>query len=213
MCFDAKEMKTIVPLRPRNAEDLLEMVEEIGNRANWVEVWLDQFEGEIPKVPTHKLIGCCKTPEERGNFLGTAEEKIKILQNFLKSGGDLVDLDIERVDENLIRKIPSNKLLLSFHDFNGMPNNLDDIVVQMYFLSPRICKFAVTVNHPMSLELFLSFVKNFPADQKAIFTTMGGLGREGRDQIEQLKKSWGRFVALDEDSRTDPGQKILDEMN
>ncbi len=202
-------MKTIVPLRPHNADELLEMAEKIGNRANWIEVWLDQFEGDIPKIESHKLIGCCKTPEERGNFLGSSEEKIEILQKFLKAGGDLVDLDISRVEENLIRQIPSDKLLLSYHNFDKMPNNLDDIVVQMYFFSPRICKFAVTVNDPMSLELFLSFVKNFPADQQAIFTTMGGLGREGRESIEALKKSWGRFVALDEKSKTDANQEIL----
>ncbi len=90
-----------------------------------------------------------------------------------------------------------------------MPRNLDDIVVRMYFLSPRICKFSVTINDPVSLELFLDFVQNFPPDQKAIFTTMGTLGREGRDRILEMKKSWGRFVALDEESKTDTSQDIL----
>ncbi len=205
-------MHTIVPVRPRNADDLLAMAEKIGDRAHWIEVWLDQFAGDIPRIESHKLIGCCKTPEERGNFLGTAEAKIEVLQKFLKAGGDLVDLDVTRVEESLIRQIPHDKLLLSYHNFDKMPNNLDDIVVQMYFLSPAICKFSVTVNDPISLELFLSFVKNFPANQNAIFTTMGGLGREGRESVESLKKSWGRFVAFDENSQTDLSQRTLDEI-
>ena len=209
-------MRTIVPLRPHNADELLEMVEQIGNRASWIEVWLDQFEGDIPRIESHKFIGCCKTPAERGNFLGSSEEKIEILQKFLKSGGDLVDLDVERVKENLIHQIPSNKLILSYHDFVGdadLRPLLDDILIKMYFLSPAICKFSVAVNDPVSLELFLDFVQKFPSNQPALFTTMGTLGREGRDRIEALKKSWGRFIALDKDSKTDASQKILDEIN
>ncbi len=212
MCFHAKEMRTIVPLRPRNADELLQMVEKIGNRSEWVEVWLDQFEGELPRIESHQLIGCCKTPDERGNFKGSDEEKIEILQKFLKSGGDLVDIDVTRVEESLIRQIPSNKLLLSFHDFEVLPNDLDDLFAKMYFFSPALYKFSVTVNDSISLELFLSFVKNFPTDQNAIFTTMGGLGREGRDEISKLGKSWGRFVALDEESKTDASQKVLSEI-
>jgi len=205
-------MHTSVPLRPRNAQDLLQMVKKIGDRADWIEIWLDQFTGDIPKIESHKLIGCCKTPAERGNFLGTAKEKIEVLQRFLKAGGNLVDLDIRKNEEDLIRQIPGDKLLLSYHNFDKMSNNLDDILVQMYFLSPAICKFSVTVNDPMSLELFLSFVKNFPADQNAIFTTMGGLGRDGRESIEAIGKSWGRFVALNEENRTDPSQEFLSEL-
>jgi len=135
-----------------------------------------------------------------------------MLQKFLKAGGNLVDLDVKKNEEGLIRQIPSDKLLLSYHNFDKLPNNIDDIVVQMYFLSPKICKFAVTPNDPISLELFLSFVKNFPTDQSAIFTTMGPLGKEGRESIEALGKSWGRFVALDKNNRTDPSQKVLDEI-
>jgi 3-dehydroquinate dehydratase I len=206
------EMKTIIPVRPRNANDLLQLVEKIGDRAHWVEVWLDKFEGDVPRIKSHKLIGCCKTPEERGNFVGTAEDKIEILQKFLKSGGDLVDLDITRNGEAMIHQIPSDKLLLSYHNFEKMPNKLDDIVVKMYFLSPAICKFSVTINDPISLELFLDFVRNFPSNQSAIFTTMGSLGREGRDRILEMKKSWGRFVALNKNSTTDPSQKNLDEI-
>ncbi len=213
MCFHAKEMKTIVPLRPRNADELLKLAEIIGNRASWIEVWLDQFEGDVPKIESHKLIGCCKTPAERGNFLGSDEEKLQILQNFLKSGGDLVDMDVERNEEDLIRQIPHDKLILSYHDFVGNENFrsiLDDILVKMYFLSPHICKFSVAINDPVSLELFIDFVRNFPSDQKAIFTTMGTLGREGRERIEALEKSWGGFVALDAKNKTEASQKILD---
>jgi len=204
------EMQTIVPLRPHNADELLEMVEKIGNRAEWIEVWLDQFEGDVPRIKSHKLIGCCKTPTERGNFLGTEKEKLRILQNFLKSGGDLVDLDVNKNDEALIRQIPCDKLLLSFHDFDTTPPHMNDVFAQMYFFSPALYKFSVTVNESVSLELFLDFVRNFPKDKNAVFTTMGKFGREGREQIEEMKKSWGQFIALNEKNKTEASQRLLD---
>jgi 3-dehydroquinate dehydratase len=147
--------------------------------------------------------------------LGTAEEKLEILQNFLKAGGDLVDMDVERNEEDIIRQIPEGKRLLSYHDFVGNENfrsDLDDILVKMYFLSPVICKFSVAVNNPVSLELFVDFVRNFPSNQNAIFTTMGKFGSEGRKRIKALGKSWGNFVALDANNKTEASQKVLDKI-
>jgi 3-dehydroquinate dehydratase len=152
-------------------------------------------------------------PDERGNFAGTQIERIKILQKFLEQGGDFVDLDFVRNAEELIPHLPAKKLNLSLHDFDTVPKNLEDIFLRMKKFSPKIYKFAVTTNTKKELDYFLSFVKNFPKKHNAIFTTMGTIGREGREQIEKLNASWGTFVALDARHRTAEGQRTLDEIS
>ncbi len=220
-------MRIIVPIRPRTIAEFKKFVQKINGRADVIEVWLDSFSlssrtcfgisemlnqvqhDKVSQDRSLKFLGVCKSPEERGTFAGTPEERIKVLQKFLDAGGDLVDLDVVRNEEKWIRKLPAKKLILSFHDFEKVPKNLEEIFAQMQKLNPRMYKFAVTTNAQPELENFLQFVKTFPKGQDAIFTTMGKLGREGRKQIENLKKSWGEFVAIDENHRTAEGQKTL----
>jgi len=202
-------MNIIVPIRPQTFSEFQTLLEKINDRADIIEVWLDSLPlspqvwfkiSEILKQVQHdkvKFLGVCKSPEERGNFLGNDTEKTEILQKFLDAGGDFVDMDVIRNSEESIKSLPSKNLSLSFHDFDGMPENLDDLFARMYFFSPRVYKFAVTTNTPTELENFLQFVKTFPAEHNAIFTTMGTLGREGREEIEKLGRSWGAFFALD----------------
>ncbi|MCF7905585.1 type I 3-dehydroquinate dehydratase [Candidatus Gracilibacteria bacterium] len=225
-------MNIIVPIRPHTISELKVLVQKINNRADVIEIWLDQLSLSsrtwcgISEILTRmvteshrvqhdkvKLLGVCKSPDERGNFSGTSAERVAILQKFLDAGGDFVDMDVMRNDEAVIKSLPHQKLILSFHDFDGMPENLDDIFARMYFFSPSVYKFAVTTNTPTELENFLQFVKTFPVEHDTIFTTMGTFGREGREQIEKLGRSWGAFFALDEESKTAKGQKTLDEIS
>ncbi len=216
-------MKVIVPLRPNSLDEFISLIKKIDHRADFVEIWLDGvldlgefFEG-FKKVldafdPSVQTLGVCKMRAERGNFEGSEADRVEILKRFLDSGGDFVDLDVARNEVNLTASVPSEKLFLSFHDFEGVSNNLNKILDQQLSLSPFLHKFAVTTNTPEDLDLFLAFVKNFPEDKRGIFTTMGDLGHKGRDEIEALEKSWGRFWAVDEDSKTAVGQKTLDEL-
>ena len=109
-------MKIIVPLRPTDFDDFAILLQKVGNRADLVEIWLDEIndlDDFLEKFKQFKqqnasqisFLAVCKTPEENGSFSGSEEEKIKILQSFLDSGGNLVDLDIQRNKEENICNI------------------------------------------------------------------------------------------------------------
>ncbi len=219
-------MKIITPIKTKTFERLKRLVEQVNYRADVIEVWLDEahkepdffeklkdffdelsYRARIPKKL--KFLGVCKCPAEKGNFDGTETERVEILQKFLDAGGHYVDLDVTLNSEEHIQKIPSDKLICSYHDFEGMPGNLNNYFVREQKFSPKIYKFAVTPKTEEELGEFVWFAKNFPADKKGIFTTMGKYGAEGRERIEQIKEIWGRFYALDEDSRTAEGQPVL----
>lgn len=218
-------MKIIVPLRTKSLQELSSKIEQVGNRADMIEIWLDeiykedQFFKKFKKLveTCHrrvsdkkiKFLAVCKTTEEKGTFPGTDQVRGKILQQFLDAGGDYVDLDVMQNSEKVISGFISEKLILSFHDFTGTPQDLDDILKQQTQFNPAVHKFAVTTDTQEELDQFLTFINNFPKERMAIFTTMGELGEHGRELIAETGRSWGAFYALDEESRTAKGQKII----
>jgi len=214
-------MKTIVPLRAKTWNELEEKLSQLTDQVDIVEVWIDQIFIEFLRNPAllpvvsqklkqlpQEVLAVCKSPEENGQFGGTAQQRIELLQAFLQLGGDFVDLDVRLNHKDLIRQIPPEKCWLSLHDFSGVPENLEHLVRDMKMIKPRVYKFAVTPQNETELEEFIAFAKDFSQDHQAIFTTMGDLGAEGREKLKAL--SWGGFYALNEDEKTASGQPVLD---
>lgn len=204
----------IVPLRFESAEKLRQLSAQVDGRAEILELWLDRYEPSEEEIQAlknegYQLLGVCKTELEKGSFTGNPEARCEVLKRFLNHGGDLMDLDVMRNPGELINQFPSENLILSFHDFRGMPDGLEILAERMASFEPKIYKFAITANDETDLEQFSAFVQTWPDHKPAIFTTMGTLGREGREQIKELGKSWAQFVALSEEYKTAEGQRVL----
>lgn len=216
-------MKIIVPLRPSSTAELEILLKQITSKVDIVEIWLDQLvqalmmnPGLIPQVQTllqktktkHNVqyLGVCKTPAEQGSFAGNPAQRIQVLQHFLELGGDYVDLDVSQNPAQLISQIPSDKLWLSFHDFTWANQDIINLRYQaMQAFKPVLCKFAVTPENELDLQGFINFAKEFKGE--AIFTTMGALGGEGREQLKPY--TWGAFYALSPEQTTASGQPSL----
>jgi len=219
-------MKIIIPLNLNSFKELKHVLENLNPQINIVEIWIDKLINEFMQHPRKALearnilkkiqrekdiqfLAVCKTPLEKGNFLGTPEQKIQILKQFLSLGGNFIDLDIRQNSKNLIDKIPGKKLWLSFHDFEGL--NLESIKIiykGMQDFDPYLYKFAVTPQSETELNNFIAWAEEF-TDIRAIFTTMGKFGEEGRARLKNI--TWGGFFALDEGHKTASGQMTLNE--
>ncbi len=222
-------MKIIVPLRPRSFEEFEQKYYQINSRANWIEIWLDhitdpqlflqQFiQFKLQQSNNVKFLGVCKTIDEKGLFIKNKKQKLELLQNFLQSGGDAIDLDIKKNGQDIIKSIDPHKLFCSFHDFLTVPTNkeLQTIYKQMQIINPYVYKFAVTTNTKTELDRFINFSKNSNINKNTkkinIFTTMGKYGSEGRDLISSDNLSWASFFAINNASKTASGQKTLDDL-
>ncbi len=219
-------MQIIVPLKPKSFEALKKNLESLDSRINIIEIWIDQIINEFMQNPRKAMearsllkkiqketgiqfLAVCKSPLEKGSFIGTPDQKVMILNQFLRLGGNFVDLDIYQNPKNEISKIRSEKLWLSFHDFeNANLLQIKNIHEDMKILNPYLYKFAITPKTEEELESFISWAQTFK-DTRAIFTTMGKFGKIGRERLKDI--SWGNFLALDEDSKTANGQQTLDE--
>lgn len=212
-------MKIIVPIQPHSFEDFEVLVKKIDNRTDIIEVWLDRIDNIslfLQKLKTQKIInipllGVCKRPKEKGIFKGSENDRVEILQSFLMVGGNFVDLDVTKNSQQNIKKIDPQKLILSFHDFEKVPKNLETIFEEMKAFNPFIYKFAVTPNTKEELANFLIFAQQkSKTSKKFIFTTMGAFGKVGRKKLSSI--SFAGFYALNSESKTASGQLCLDDL-
>ena len=214
-------MKKICPARPRDFAALKNFLARLHRRADVVEIWLDEvweagnlenfykdLNCFLSKNSAPKFLGVVKSIEHGGKFRGQKKQRIEVLKKFLGAGGDWVDADfLENRDENFLRIFPQKNLVLSWHDFETVPENLDKIFGQMQNVSPEIYKFAFAINSPDSFEKFLHFTRNFPPEFRGIFCGMGKMGADFRTQVGE--KSWAQFFAIDAESRTASGQEVI----
>lgn len=216
-------MKIIVPLRPASVSELEMLLNQLDNRADIIEVWLDHLIQELmlaPNLVSHtqnllqtakqkydvELLGVCKTPAEQGSFPGSSKQRVQALQQWLELGGDWVDLDVTQNEPELIVQMPKAQLWLSFHDFTWADPTIIKLRYQtMQKFDPTVYKFAVTPETEADLEHFLKFAES--VDKPTIFTTMGPLGAQGREQLKD--QTWGAFYALSPEHATASGQPSL----
>ena len=196
--------KIITPIRPHTFEEFVSLVEKINNRAKIIEIWLDKIWQEENffknlekfiyknRAKNIKYLGVCKTPAEKGEFCEGPDARIKVLKKFLEAGGDFADLDFLQNSKTNILKIPMKNLFLSYHNFIELPKELNTFLVQASKYKPYLFKFAVTINTEEELETFLKFIKTFPQNTTGIFTTMGKLGKKGREEINKI--SWPKLT-------------------
>jgi len=215
-------MKIIVPLRPRSTAELEILLPQLDERVDIVEIWLDVLVQELMFAPTliplvqrlleaartkfnMQFLGVCKMPAEKGGFPGNKNERIQVLQHFLQLGGDFVDLDVLQNSADDMAAIPSEKLWLSCHSFTTVPTDLEGLKAKMDSFNPAFTKFAVSPENQAQLEQFINFAAT--CAQPSLFTTMGELGAEGREQLKSY--TYGAFYALSPDKATASGQPSL----
>lgn len=218
-------MKIIVPLQPHSVAELEILLRQITDKVDMVEIWLDVIVQEFMIAPSlilhaqsllercreaHKVqfLGVCKTAREKGSFLGDEIQRVQLLQKFLNLGGDFIDLDITQNSADLIVQIPAEKLWLSYHNFETVPENLANIQTEMESFSPQVYKFAVTPENQAQLTNFVAFAQI--QKEKVIFTTMGELGPSGREQLQPF--TYAGFYALSAALRTAIGQPLIDDL-
>ena len=91
----------------------------------------------------HKpVIVTCRPRWEGGRFDGSEEERKAILEQALACGAELVDVEWRAGFEDLVRRAP-DRIVLSSHDFDGMPRDLADRARTMRSVGARTIKVAI----------------------------------------------------------------------
>lgn len=92
------------------------------------------------------VIVTCRASWEGGQFRGSEEERQRLLEQALDQGADWVDLEWQGGFGDLIARRNGRNVVLSFHDFDGTPPDLEARYDAMRTSGAEVVKLAVTTH-------------------------------------------------------------------
>lgn len=111
-------------------------------------------------------IATCRREEAGGLFKGSVEEQVQLLEAAVRAGCHWIDLEVEsvnRADAAVLDRFKSAKVIVSHHDYRGMPL-LGDVFRRMSRLPVQVVKIA---GHARSLTDNLKIKKFLKARRAA----------------------------------------------
>lgn len=90
------------------------------------------------------VIVTCRPAWEGGWFKGSEEERLGILRDALRGGAEYVDVEWRASHADLIRASSGRGVVLSMHDFSGVPADLPGLARAMQATGAEVVKLAVT---------------------------------------------------------------------
>ena len=90
------------------------------------------------------VIITCRHQSQGGHFTGSEDERRAILSEALSLGAEYVDLEWRESCANLMEQTGGRRVILSHHDFTGVPADLDALSRDMLASGAEIVKLAVT---------------------------------------------------------------------
>src|SRR5215831_19915363 len=73
----------------------------------------------------------CRAAWEGGSFKGSEEERERILMQAFRDGAEYVDVEARAGFTRLVGMEAGRRIVLSAHDFQGMPRDIDDRIRSM----------------------------------------------------------------------------------
>jgi 3-dehydroquinate dehydratase/shikimate dehydrogenase len=89
------------------------------------------------------VIVTCRPKSEGGGFAGSEEERRTILSEALSLGAEYVDVEWKGSCADLLQQTGGRRVVLSHHDFNGMPADLYGLSQAMLASGAEVIKIAV----------------------------------------------------------------------
>ena len=205
----------------RDTEALARRLEEVARRLSGVvdewlcEVRLDCLaswdEGIFGLLSRYRdrCLVCCRPVRQGGFFDGAEAQRLALLERVEAAQVAYLDVEADVPAAFLDRRARERSaLLLSWHDFQGIPADLPGLLARMRGHRPDVLKLAVTVQDAAELVLLRVFADRIP--EPHVLIAMGEAGRMSRIRYPLFGSRW-TYVAAFADGLTAPGQLLFDE--
>ena len=134
------------------------------------------------------VVVTCRPQSQGGHFKGSEEERRSILSEALSLGAEYVDLEFRGSCADLMEKTGGRRVILSHHDFEGMPADIDAMSREMLASGAEVVKLAITA-HSLSDTLKLREIgKNTRVPMSLI--AMGDAGIASRVLATWMGSCW-----------------------
>src|SRR4051794_35362576 len=147
--------------------------------ADMVELRLDSVSG--PDVAAAlagrrlPVIVTCRPTWEGGGFRGSEQERRRLLEQALELGADYVDVEWRAGFADLLTQHPG-RIILSTHDFDGVPEDLAERARAMRASGAAIVKIAVQARRLSDCITLLELSRTFGPNERAVLIGMGEAG-------------------------------------
>lgn len=122
------------------------------------------------------VIATCRRKSEHGRWEGTEPERLMILRAAIADGVDYVDLEMDIADK--IPRYGNTQRIISYHNFDETPDNIEEIHHQISQLDPDIIKIATMANNPIDNIKVLRLCRDSDIPTSAF--CMGDMGLTSR---------------------------------
>lgn len=166
-------------------------------------------DSDLPKILAAKPLPVLVTVRpkwEGGNYEGDESVRFGMLEDACLHGADYVDVEF-RAYKDFPRR--GAKLVLSYHDFEKTPDDLEATAKKMAALEPFLVKVACQARGTADLVRLVRLQKSFPSPIAVI--AMGEFGEPLRVLYHRYG-GWLTFVSLATGMESAPGQVTIEDM-
>lgn len=149
-----------------------------------------------------RVVACARARRQGGHFDGDERERGRLLVRAAEAGVLYVDVEAD-ADDALLDAIGRRRVVLSWHDFEGIPKDAHERVRAMVARDPAVIKLAFAVEDARELVTLLTLRPAIP--QRAVLIGMGAAGLLSRTHYARFGSGW-TYVAASPELATAPGQ-------
>ena len=136
------------------------------------------------------VIVTCRPTWEGGGFAGSEEERRRILAAALQHGAEYVDVEWQARFDDLIAASGGKRIVVSTHDFNGVPTDLSARAQAMRSTGAEIVKIAVTAKQLSDCVPLLDLGVQVGCADRMIVIGMGEYGLPTRILASRFGSAW-----------------------
>ena len=148
--------------RTRHRMVAAEIQEAARRGAKMLEIRLDY----IPRAPDFRriiaakpcpMVATLRRREDGGRWAGTEDERRMLIRQCIVGGFDWIDLETDVADE--IRRFGPAKRIVSYHNLDRVPDDLEEIYKKMCRQDADVLKVAVAAQQPADNVRVLNLLK------------------------------------------------------
>jgi 3-dehydroquinate dehydratase/shikimate dehydrogenase len=155
------------------------------------------------------VVVTCRPAWEGGAFAGSEEERKRLLGEALAGGAEYVDVEARAGFDDLVQGANRDRIILSLHDFEGVPADLEERIRSMKGTGAAIVKIAVTANRLADCVRLLEVSRSFRRSGVMVIG-MGEYGTVTRVLPSRFGAGWAYAGALSGVGQLTP-QRLVDE--
>jgi 3-dehydroquinate dehydratase / shikimate dehydrogenase len=168
--------------------------DRVATRADLVELRLDAAVDPDPArglaERSTPVLVTCRSRAEGGCFAGSEAERLTILETALDAGADLIDVEWSSAGKDRLLARAPDRVVVSMHDFSGIPTDLDARTRAMLGSPARFVKIAVAVSSLRDV-LRLGRLARLAADRpRLVLIGMGESGLPSRVLAARFGSAW-----------------------